>query len=202
TLAALGDAPALSVQDVSVLVQFLLAKLDDEKLTLHVLSALSSLVGFKNFKANVNGNLLQVLQKVAELYEPRKHLAKVRYEAFHLLDATIKSHLDDLVTVPANAELFVLTLNRAINEKMPLENRSANKKHDQLLTELFDVAFCYFPISFTPPANDPYKITSQDLKSELRATIASQSQFAQDAFPSLFEKLTSTNPAVRNDVLQ
>ncbi|KAM9895332.1 hypothetical protein OXX79_008152, partial [Metschnikowia pulcherrima] len=77
TLAALGDAPALSVQDVSVLVQFLLAKLDDEKLTLHVLSALSSLVGFKNFKANVNGNLLQVLQKVAELYEPRKHLAKV-----------------------------------------------------------------------------------------------------------------------------
>ncbi|KAF8002470.1 hypothetical protein HF325_003435 [Metschnikowia pulcherrima] len=221
TLAALGDAPALSVQDVSVLVQFLLAKLDDEKLTLHVLSALSSLVGFKNFKANVNGNLLQVLQKVAELYEPRKHLAKVRYEAFHLLDATIKSHLDDLVTVSANAELFVLTfvhiasgekdprnllmsfrLNRAINEKMPLENRSANKKHDQLLTELFDVAFCYFPISFTPPANDPYKITSQDLKLELRATIASQSQFAQDAFPSLFEKLTSTNPAVRNDVLQ
>ncbi|KAM9915697.1 hypothetical protein OXX80_013894, partial [Metschnikowia pulcherrima] len=110
TLAALGDAPALSVQDVSVLVQFLLAKLDDdEKLTLHVLSALSSLVGFKNFKANVNGNLLQVLQKVAELYEPRKHLAKVRYEAFHLLDATIKSHLDDLVTIPANAEHFVLT---------------------------------------------------------------------------------------------
>ena len=221
TLAALGDAPALSVQDVSVLVQFLLAKLDDEKLTLHVLSALSSLVGFKNFKANVNGNLLQVLQKVAELYEPRKHLAKVRYEAFHLLDATIKSHLDDLVTIPANAERFVLTfvhiasgekdprnllmsfrLNRAVNEKMPLENRSANKKHDQLLTELFDVAFCYFPISFTPPANDPYKITSQDLKLELRATIASQSQFAQDAFPSLFEKLTSTNPAVRNDVLQ
>ncbi|OBA19875.1 ARM repeat-containing protein [Metschnikowia bicuspidata var. bicuspidata NRRL YB-4993] len=221
TLSAMDDATFLLMQDVSVLLQFLLAKLDDEKLTVHVLNALSSLVGFKHFRPNVNGNLIQLLEKISDLYEPRKHLAKVRYESFHLVDATFKNHRDDLIAIPANAEKFASTfvhiasgekdprnllmsfkLNTAINKSLPFDDRSANEKHDQLLTKLFDVAFCYFPISFTPPANDPYKITSQDLKTELRTTIASQSQFAQDTFPSLFEKLTSTNPAVRNDVLQ
>ncbi|GEQ70685.1 hypothetical protein JCM33374_g4364 [Metschnikowia sp. JCM 33374] len=221
TLSDLGEARSLSLQDVSVLLQFLVAKLDDEKLTIHVLNALSSLVTFKNFKPNVNDNLGKMLEQVSELYEPRKHLAKVRYESFHLLDAVFRSHLDDLIAITSHTDRFISTfvhiasgekdprnllmsfrLNKAINEKLPLQDRATNEKHDSFLTELFDVSFCYFPISFSPPANDPYKITSQDLKSELRATIASQPQFAQDTFPSLFEKLTSTNPAVRNDVLQ
>ena len=34
--------------------------------------------------------------------------------------------------------------------------------------ELFDVTFCYFPITFTPPKDDPYGITSEDLILSLR----------------------------------
>lgn len=210
----------LSKQDAGVLLQFLLSKLEDEKLTLHILQALALLVQCKNFLPNVNGNLQTLLAALSSKYEPRKHLAKVRYEAFHVLQALFDRHAAVIVANAEYADVFVstfvhvasgekdprnlltsFTLNTTINTQIHFEDRTTNKTHDQLLTDLFDVCFCYFPISFTPPANDPYKITASQLKKELRNTIASQTQFAQDTFPSLFEKLTSTNPAVRSDVL-
>ena len=221
TLKLITAKTSLTKQDVCVLVQFLASKLEDEKSTVHVLGGLASLAQTKAFIPHLNGNLETVLNALTSKYEPRKHLAKVRYEAFALLSVLFENHSDNIVTSPEYANLFVATfvhvatsekdprnllmsfrLNSAINKKVTFEDRSVNKTHDQLLTDLFGVSFCYFPISFTPPANDPYKITAAELKAELRATIASQSQFAQDTFPSLFEKLTSTNPAVRNDVVQ
>ncbi|KAL8671624.1 MAG: hypothetical protein Q9168_003875 [Polycauliona sp. 1 TL-2023] len=67
---------------------------------------------------------------------------------------------------------------------------------------LFDSAFCYFPITFRPPPDDPYRITAQDLKNRLRGCIAASSHFAPFAFPQLLEKLDSTSPNVKKDVLQ
>jgi DNA repair/transcription protein MET18/MMS19 len=34
--------------------------------------------------------------------------------------------------------------------------------------DLFEVTFCYFPITFKPPPDDPYGITAEDLKITLR----------------------------------
>lgn len=34
--------------------------------------------------------------------------------------------------------------------------------------DLFEVTFCYFPITFKPPPDDPYGITADDLKQSLR----------------------------------
>lgn len=34
--------------------------------------------------------------------------------------------------------------------------------------DLFDITFCYFPITFTPPPDDPYGISSDDLVVALR----------------------------------
>ena len=53
---------------------------------------------------------------------------------------------------------------------------------------LFDVLYCYFPISFRPPPDDPYKITAQDLKIRLRECLASTHHFAGQIFPALIEK--------------
>lgn len=209
----------LSKQDVGVLLQFLVSKLEDEKLSIYVLQALDLLVKCKNFIPSLNNSLETLLKAVLDHYEPRKHLAKVRYEGFSLLSTIFDQYSQTIAANTDLANLFVSTfvhvasgekdprnllasfqLNATINETVVFDDRTTNKTHDQLLTDLFDVCFCYFPISFTPPANDPYKISADQLKLELRKTIASQSQFAQDTFVSLFEKLTSTNPAVRNDV--
>ncbi|KAI9845458.1 MAG: hypothetical protein M1838_001720 [Thelocarpon superellum] len=67
---------------------------------------------------------------------------------------------------------------------------------------MFDAVFCYFPITFRPPPDDPYGITAQDLKGRLRECIAASSDVAGHAFPALLEKLDSTSPNVKKDVLQ
>lgn len=196
-----------SKQDVAVLLQFLLAKLDDEQSTPHVLNAMVSLVRCSAFVPGANDNLKQLLSGIETRYDPRKHLAKVRHEAFVLLDA-VAPHM---AAYPQFVETF---LHVASGEKDPRNllvsfrlNRQISRsvafaENSPALRDLFDVCFCYFPISFTPPPNDPYKITADELRLSLRSTIAAQLLFARDTFPSLFEKLVSTNPAVRNDVLE
>lgn len=67
---------------------------------------------------------------------------------------------------------------------------------------MFDVLYCYFPITFRPPPDDPYKITAQDLKLRLREGLAASHYFAGQLFPALIEKLDSTSPSVKLDVLQ
>ena len=66
---------------------------------------------------------------------------------------------------------------------------------------MFDAVFCYFPITFRPPPDDPYGISAQDLKSRLRECIAASGHFAPYAFPQLLDKLDSTSPNVKKDVL-
>lgn len=36
------------------------------------------------------------------------------------------------------------------------------------IEDIFNITFCYFPITFRPPPDDPYRITSEDLKKTLR----------------------------------
>lgn len=40
------------------------------------------------------------------------------------------------------------------------------------MQDFFNITFCYFPITFRPPPNDPYGITSEDLKATLRYELA------------------------------
>ena len=64
----------------------------------------------------------------------------------------------------------------------------------------FDSVFCYFPITFRPPPDDPYGITAKDLKNRLRDCIAASGYFAPYAFPQLLDKLDSTSPNVKEGV--
>ena len=37
-----------------------------------------------------------------------------------------------------------------------------------LMQDYFDITFCYFPITFRPPPNDPYGISADNLKDSLQ----------------------------------
>ena len=67
---------------------------------------------------------------------------------------------------------------------------------------MFDSVYAYFPITFRPPPNDPYGITAQDLKDRLRDCLASTGYLAPHAIPNLLDRLDSTSPTVKKDVLQ
>lgn len=42
---------------------------------------------------------------------------------------------------------------------------------DEQAEAIFDVTACYFPITFTPPPNDPYGITPEMLSKALQAAL-------------------------------
>ena len=211
----------LTRQDVGVMINFLLSKLDDKLSLIHALNGINSLVRSKAFVFDLHAEL--ILDKLSTAYEPRKNLAKVRYEAFQILESLADLYMPLLTKQPI-CDHYVRTflhialgekdprnlvssfkLNITINQNFKFNDDSDNEileTHKTFISELFDTCFCYFPISFTPPANDPYKITPNELKERLRKTIASQSKFAPDSFPSLIEKLASTNPSIRNDTLK
>lgn len=71
-----------------------------------------------------------------------------------------------------------------------------------LTEELFDVTACYFPIAFSPPPNDPYGITKEQLVNALRAVFASSHRLAPFAIPLLLEKLNSSVLDSKRDALQ
>jgi hypothetical protein len=57
------------------------------------------------------------------------------------------------------------------------------------LEEIFDRMECYFPISFSPPKDDKFKVKPEDLKSKLHACFASTPLVADLAIPFLLDKL-------------
>lgn len=57
--------------------------------------------------------------------------------------------------------------------------------------DFFDITFCYYPISFRPPPNDPYGITADDLKEALRKCLAAAPHFAKLALPLFLEKFAT-----------
>ncbi|EMG46162.1 hypothetical protein G210_3607 [Candida maltosa Xu316] len=206
----------LTKYDINVLIDFLLMKFDDELSIVHALHGINYLIQCHQFIPSLN--VEKILNKLLLNYNPKKHLAKVRHGTFEVL-LSILSHQSYLTSKSEITNLYIKTfINIASGEKDPrnlLSSFELNEKinkifsfdmnndlHKQFVSELFDTCFCYFPISFKPPPNDPYKITADQLRQKLRATIASQSKFASDSFPSLIEKLTSTNPVIRNDTLK
>ncbi|KAI8144181.1 Dos2-interacting transcription regulator of RNA-Pol-II-domain-containing protein [Fennellomyces sp. T-0311] len=70
------------------------------------------------------------------------------------------------------------------------------------IEDLFDFIFCYFPITFKPPPNDPYRITTEDLKNGLRQCLASTPYFANFATPLLIEKLLTSTGSAKKDTME
>ncbi|KAF6072591.1 Dos2-interacting transcription regulator of RNA-Pol-II family protein [Candida albicans] len=186
TIISLSDSK-LTKQDINVLIEFLLNKLiDNDQICLqYSLMGINSLICKKNFLGDTN--IEKILQQLYKNYDPKKNLAKVRYETFQILlnllnqfnqylnsssiqlsNLYIKTfiHIASGEKDPRNL-LISFELNNKINANFQFDNKN-NELHQQFITDLFDICFCYFPISFKPPSNDPYKITSEQLKLALR----------------------------------
>jgi DNA repair/transcription protein MET18/MMS19 len=207
----------LSKQDIVVLIEFLVAKFDDKPCFEGVLVSINKLINFSNFLPSLV--VTKILNALIDTYNPKQHLAKVRYQGFSCFQQLLSLHEPFFTSDEEYSNLFIrafvsvaegekdprnllisFEVNKRINETFSFDPKQ--DLHKQYINDLFDICFCYFPISFTPPPNDPYKITASQLKDALTKAISSQPLFASELFNSLLEKLTSTNPVVRNDVLK
>lgn len=63
--------------------------------------------------------------------------------------------------------------------------------------DLFDTTFCYFPITFRPPPDNPFGITAKDLKSNLRKCMASTPLFSELALTLLLQKMSTTSGSAK-----
>ncbi|ESO87854.1 hypothetical protein LOTGIDRAFT_234861 [Lottia gigantea] len=68
--------------------------------------------------------------------------------------------------------------------------------------EMFEVVSCYFPVSFSPPPDNPHGITKQDLVLSLRSCLSATPLFSEYCLPLLLEKLTSDITSAQIDSLQ
>ena len=74
-------------------------------------------------------------------------------------------------------------------------------KLEESTEELFDVLSCYFPIVFTPPPNDPHKITREQIAQELERSLTSNPAFVPHIIQLVAEKLGSTLAGAKYDAL-
>lgn len=199
-------ASLLYQKDTLVLFKFFAARLEDSACTKEVLKGFDAIVKMDEFSDSQIAELLHLLQ---EVYTPVGQLASTRYEAFVLLDDLLDQYKEQLLTT-LNDEYIDTFIKVTTGEKDP-KNLMASFKLNRRISvlfdigpkqqELFDCVFCYFPISFRAPANNPYDVTGDDLKTALRDCLCSNDLYAKDSFPNLVEKLASTSPTVKLDVL-
>lgn len=64
---------------------------------------------------------------------------------------------------------------------------------EMFVEDIFEKVSCYFPINFTPPKNDVFKISPQQLKDMLKACFlaSNRKQWLENVFPFILDKLTA-----------
>lgn len=75
----------------------------------------------------------------------------VEFEIDNLVDVSF----DDCVALPVFLYRWNSELTDGLNSVSSIQ-------------ELFDITFCYFPITYKPPPKDPYGISTEDLRVALR----------------------------------
>ncbi|KAI5816584.1 RNAPII transcription regulator C-terminal-domain-containing protein, partial [Pyronema omphalodes] len=202
-LAELGPR-SLTRQQVPVITQFLSDRFEDETGLKEIAAALTSMTKMHFFG---DSEATLVATEMIKVDLP-KHPPSTRFAVLTLLDALMSGYRDSLKDM---GDKFITGLADMVGgEKDPRNLMILFSIMKVILVEfdivrhtelMFDIVYCYFPITFRPPPDDPYGITAQDLKNRLRECIASTRHFAGQVFPSLIEKLDSTSQNVKMDVL-
>lgn len=197
---------AINESAVSVLVGFYCDRLSDKTCVQNLLEGLVALTTFDNFSGK---NALFVSMRLTEDVQVQQYPQGARNLAFKVFANLINKHATALKSI--NNE-FVYGFTQVLDgEKDPRNLMAAfqimktivdNFDISAHVEDIFEVTFCYFPITFKPPPNDPYGITAEDLKINLRACLASTPLFAKFALPLILEKLSSTSGSAKRDSME
>lgn len=204
----LTECPQEQINDsaANVLVDFYCERLSDTTSVPDLIYGLRSLLQFGTFRdehaikvskaifANVN---VQSLQQI------------VRHEVLQILDSLLHDHLHALKQL--GPEFIAGYIQSMDGEKDPRNLLLAFSSIQLIIQEfdissyvesLFEVTFCYFPITFKPPPDDPYGITADDLKVALRECLSATSHFSKLAMPLLVDKLASSSGNAKKDSME
>ncbi|KAL1662729.1 RNAPII transcription regulator C-terminal-domain-containing protein [Schizophyllum commune] len=201
----LTKAPSSSfnVQSTRVLISFMNSKLEDTETIVPALKGLVPLSALPAAEAPV------IVRALCSHVKMKALVQSVRYNVFTIIDTLMAKHREDLKAI--DNEFLDGYIRLADGEKDPRNLLVAFAIARVILIEfditpfvehLFEITYCYFPITFRPPPNDPYGITTDDLRAALRKCLAATPAFGPMAIPIFLEKLMAGTPVTKRDVLQ
>ncbi|KAG1876711.1 ARM repeat-containing protein [Suillus subalutaceus] len=203
----LGRCPheRLNLQAIRVLTTFYCSKLEDLDTIIPALNGLTHLVKFPNIQS---AEVKDVLNAIFANVKMRALVQSTRFFVFSIVDSLVTSHRDTLKEM--GSTFLTGYVNLAVGEKDPRNLMLAFAIARVVLVEFdthahieefFDITFCYFPITFRPPPDDPYGISADDLKQSLRLCLSATPAFGLLGIPVFLEKLTAGSPSTKRDTL-
>ncbi|KAG0005423.1 hypothetical protein BGZ79_004840 [Entomortierella chlamydospora] len=205
TLATL-DQSKVSASAVNVLVEFYCDRLTDQACVPELLKGLVALSKFDKF---TGVDCVKVVKAILALVNVQTYQQTARHYVFLLFESVINRHTQNLRSMSSD---FVFGFIQCLDgEKDPRNLLLAFQLIKKIIREfdiaqhvedLFEVTFCYFPITFRPPPDDPYGITSEHLKIGLRDCLSATPYFAKFALPLLLEKLSSSSGSAKKDSME
>ncbi|KIJ55124.1 hypothetical protein M422DRAFT_23773 [Sphaerobolus stellatus SS14] len=196
----------ITKQSAHVLTIFYCDKLEDSDTLIPALKGLESLTSKSAFSSEDG----VIVSKALFQYVTMKALIQsVRFTVFLIIDNLISRHRGALKNM--GDEFLNGYIELAEGEKDPRNLLLAFSIDRVLVIEfnisnvveaLFDITFCYFPISFRPPPGDTSGIGPDDLKKSLRSCLSATPFFGPLAMPLFLEKLSAGSGATKRDTMQ
>ncbi|KZT43226.1 hypothetical protein SISSUDRAFT_1057991 [Sistotremastrum suecicum HHB10207 ss-3] len=198
-------ANRVNIQATRVLVNFYCGKLDDSDT---VIPALKGLVPLCKLPTFTSSDAIQTIESIIRHVTMKVQVQSTRYMVFRIVDTLLSRYREDLKKM--GTSFLRGYINLAEGEKDPRNLLLAFSIARVLLIEFdvwtliddfFNITFCYFPITFKPPPNDPYGITTDDLKDALRKALTATPHFGRLALPLFLEKISIGSPTIKRDSL-
>ncbi|XP_077991989.1 MMS19 nucleotide excision repair protein homolog [Glandiceps talaboti] len=197
----------LITDEVKVLVSFYCDRLKDHyTVTPHALLGLVALSTYSNFPIGSEGEILKAIFKEVDV---RSMIQVDRRSVFTIVANFLETRLQELKKFGQD---FVFGYIQLIAGEVDPRNLMIifhciptivyNLPIDLFVEDLYEVMSSYFPIDFTPPPNDPYGITREELVLALRKCLASSPKFAKLCLPLIMEKLSSDVRSAKVDCFQ
>ncbi|KAH9976079.1 Dos2-interacting transcription regulator of RNA-Pol-II-domain-containing protein [Russula compacta] len=193
-----------NVQSVKVLVAFFASKLED---TETIIPALKGILAITRIPVLIPENVIEICTTIFTNVKMHALVQVQRHTVFSILDSLVALHRDVLKSMGDSFLSGYIAL--ADGEKDPRNlmiafaiARAPPTPIDNMLQDLFNITFCYFPITFRPPPNDPYGITAKDLKDALRSSLSASPLFGNLSIPLFLDKINAGSPATKCDTLQ
>ncbi|BEJ17350.1 hypothetical protein CspHIS471_0607510 [Cutaneotrichosporon sp. HIS471] len=198
------DRKQINRPAATTLRSFFLSKLDDG--LEHALKALGVLARLSSFG---DEEAEEVYRAIVENVNMRAYPQGVRHQVYLLFDALLAGHRYAFKSMGPE---FISSYCKMVDGEKDPRNLMLLFQLDTVILrefnvasqieELFDITFCYFPITFRPPPNDPYRISADDLKVALRGVLSATAAFAPVALPLLLEKFQTSSGQTMKDLLQ
>ncbi|KAH9059086.1 ARM repeat-containing protein [Lactarius vividus] len=203
-----GKSPLekFNLQSIKVLVAFFASKLED---TETIIPALKGILAITRIPALSPDNVIDICDAIFAHVKMQALVQVQRHTVFSIFDSLVAIHRDVLKSmgerflsgyialVDGEKDPRNLMIAFAIARVLAIEFDISIKFED-----LFNITFCYFPITFRPPENDPYGITAEDLKITLRSCLSASPLFGNLAVPLFLDKINAGSPVTKRDTLQ